>query len=65
MEKLTSNSTSQQLFQLGVDVPSGKWVFQFGWVLKKFQVGKQKSKLGWVDKRGNASYIGWNLPEKE
>ena len=36
----------QQLFELGVDVPSGKWVFQFGWVLKKFQMGRYKFQVG-------------------
>ena len=39
VEQLTYNSTVQQLFEFGVDVPSEKWVFQLGWVLKKFQVG--------------------------
>ena len=34
------------MFELGVDVPSGKWVFQLGWVLKKFQVGRYKFKVG-------------------
>ena len=41
-EQLTGNSTQQQLFEVGVDVPSEKWVFQLGWVLKKFQVGRLK-----------------------
>ena len=39
-------STPQQLFELGVDVPSEKWVFQLGWVLKKFQVGRSKFHVG-------------------
>ena len=39
-------STPQQLFELGVDVPSEKWVFQLGWVLKKFQVGRYKFQDG-------------------
>ena len=34
------------MFELGVDVPSGKWVFQLGWVLKKFQVGRYKFQVG-------------------
>ena len=65
VEQFTSISTPQQLFELGLDVPSGKWVFQLEWVLKKFQVGKHKSKLGWVDKRGNAFYIKWKPPQNE
>ena len=36
----------QQLFELGVDVPSGKWEFHLGWVLKKFQVGRYKFQVG-------------------
>ena len=36
----------QHLFELGVDVPSGKWVFQLGCVLKKFQVGNIKFQVG-------------------
>ena len=43
---LTESSTPQQLFKLGVDVPSKKWVFQLGWVLKKFQVGRYKFQVG-------------------
>ena len=34
------------MFELGVDVPSEKWVFQLGWVLKKFQVGRYKFQVG-------------------
>ena len=34
------------MFELGVDVPSGKWVFQLWWVLKKFQVGRYKFQVG-------------------
>ena len=30
------------MFELEVDVPSEMWVFQLGWVLKKFQVGRYK-----------------------
>ena len=29
-----------------VDVPSEKWVFHLGWVLKKFQVGRYKFQVG-------------------
>ena len=38
------------MFELGVDVPSEKWVFHLGWMLKKFQVGRYKwvFHLGWV-----------------
>ena len=43
---LTQNSTPQQLFELGVDVPSGKWEFHMGWALKKFQVGRYKFQVG-------------------
>ena len=32
--------------RLGVDVPSGMWEFQLGWVLKKFQVGRYKFQVG-------------------
>ena len=46
VEQLTQNSTPQQLFELGVDVPSEKWVFQLGWVLKKFEVGRYKFQVG-------------------
>ena len=46
MEQLTGNSTPQQLFELGVGVPSGKWVFQLRWFLKKFQVGRYKFQVG-------------------
>ena len=34
------------MFELGVDVPSGKWEFDLGWVLKKFQVGRYKFQVG-------------------
>ena len=34
------------MFELGVDVPSEKWVFQLGCVLKKFQVGRYKFQVG-------------------
>ena len=34
------------MFELGVDVPNEKWVFQLGWVLKKFQVGRCKFQVG-------------------
>ena len=34
------------MFELGVDVPSGRWVFQLWWVLKKFQVGRYKFQVG-------------------
>ena len=34
------------MFEFGVDVPSEKWVFQLGWVLKKFQVGRYKFQVG-------------------
>ena len=34
------------MFELGVDVPSGKWEFQLGWVLKTFQVGRYKFQVG-------------------
>ena len=34
------------MFELGVDVPSEMWVFQLGWVLKKFQVGRYKFQVG-------------------
>ena len=34
------------MFELGVDVPSKKWVVQLGWVLKKFQVGRNKFQVG-------------------
>ena len=34
------------MFELGVDVPSEKWVIQLGWVLKKFQVGRYKFQVG-------------------
>ena len=34
------------MFELGVDVPSGKWGFQLGWVLKKLQVGRYKFQVG-------------------
>ena len=40
MEQLTGNSTPQQLFELGVDVPSEKWGFELVWALKKFQMGR-------------------------
>ena len=30
------------MFELGVDVPSEKWVFHISWVLKTFQVGRYK-----------------------
>ena len=40
------NSTPQQLFEVGVDVPSEKLVFQLGWLLKKFQVGRYKFQVG-------------------
>ena len=46
VEQVTQSSTPQQLFELGVDVPSEKWVFQLGWVLKKFQVGRYKFQVG-------------------
>ena len=46
IEQLTGNSTPQQLFNFGVDVPSGKWVFHLGWVLKTFQVGRYKFQVG-------------------
>ena len=43
-------SIPQQLFELvpggWVYVPSEKWVFQLGWVLKKFQVGRYKFQVG-------------------
>ena len=55
VEQLTQNSTPQQLFELGVDVPSEKWVFQLGWVLKCSKWVGISSKLGWGEKRGNAS----------
>ena len=29
-----------------MDVPSKKWVFQLGWVVKKFEVGKYKFQVG-------------------
>ena len=29
-----------------MDVPSGKWVFQLWWVLKKFQVDRYKFEIG-------------------
>ena len=29
-----------------MDVPSEFWVFQLGWVLKKFQVGRYKFQVG-------------------
>ena len=34
------------MFELGVDVPSEKWVFHLWWVLKKFQVGRYKFQVG-------------------
>ena len=34
------------MFELGVDVPSGKWVFQLGGVFTKFQVGRYKFQVG-------------------
>ena len=34
------------MFELGVVVPNEKWVFQIGWVLKKFQVGRYKFQVG-------------------
>ena len=34
------------MFELGVDVPSGKWVFELGSVLKKFLVGRYKFPVG-------------------
>ena len=34
------------MFELGVDVPSEKWVFQFGWVLKNLQVGRYNFQVG-------------------
>ena len=34
------------MFEFGVDVPSEKWVFQLGWVLKQFQVGRYKFQVG-------------------
>ena len=34
------------MFELGVDVPSEQWVFQLGWVLKKFQVDSYKFQVG-------------------
>ena len=46
VEQFTGNSTPQQPFELGVDVSSEKWVFQLGWVLKKFQVGRYKFQVG-------------------
>ena len=33
-----------------MDVPSEKWEFQMGWVLKKFQVGRSKFHVG-VDEK--------------
>ena len=43
---MTGSSTPLQLFELGVDVPSEKWVFQLVRVLKKFQVGRYKFQVG-------------------
>ena len=40
------NFTPQQLFEFEVDVPTGKWEFHLGWVLKKFQVGRYKFQVG-------------------
>ena len=34
------------MFELGVVVPSEKWVFHMGLVLKKFQVGRYKFQVG-------------------
>ena len=51
------NSTPQQLFELGVDVLSGKWVFQLGWVLKKFQVCRYKFQVGVGGKTWNRVVI--------
>ena len=34
------------MFELGVDVPSEKWVFHMRLVLKKFQVGRYKFQVG-------------------
>ena len=43
---MTGNSIPQQLFELGVDVPSEKWEFELRWALKKFQVGRYKFQVG-------------------
>ena len=34
------------MFELDVDVSSGKWVFHLGWVLKKFLAGKHQLQVG-------------------
>ena len=46
MEQLTGSSTPLQLFELGVDVPNEKWVFQLVKVLKKLQVSRYKFQVG-------------------
>ena len=52
------------MFELGVDVPSGKWVFQLGWVLKKFQVGRYKFQVGVGGKTWKCVWIGLETATK-
>ena len=62
----SKNSTPQQLFELGVDVPSKKVGVPNGVGVEKVLSSKWvgiSSKLVWVEKRGNASYLGWKPPQ--
>ena len=61
--QLTGNSTPQQLFEVWVDVPSEKWVFQLGWVLKKFQVGRYKFQVGVGGKTWKCVLNSWKPPQ--
>ena len=52
------------MFELGVDVPSEKWVFQMWWVLKKFQVGRYKFQIGVGGKTWNCVLLKLETPTK-